>query len=144
VVTPVVGRELIINALTLSMLAWVLMMVYITLRFEWDYALGTIVALLHDIFIVLGVFAIFRVEVNTELVAVILAIIGYSVDDSIVVFDRIRDSVRHWSKPHISKADYRQIVNSSLQVTLWRSLFNTIDNDFTGICVNYHWITGNL
>ncbi len=125
VVTPVVGRELVINALTLSMLAWVLMMVYITLRFEWDYALGTIVALLHDIFIVLGVFAIFRVEVNTELVAVILAIIGYSVDDSIVVFDRIRDAVRHWPKPHISKADYRQIVNSSLQVTLWRSLFNT-------------------
>jgi SecD/SecF fusion protein len=125
VVTPVVGRELIINALILSMLAWILMMVYITLRFEWDYALGTIVALLHDIFIVLGVFIIFRIEVNTELVAVILAIIGYSVDDSIVVFDRIRDTVRHWSKPHISKADYRQIVNSSLQVTLWRSLFNT-------------------
>jgi SecD/SecF fusion protein len=125
VVTPVVGRELVINALILSMLAWILMMVYITLRFEWDYALGTIVALLHDIFIVLGVFIIFRIEVNTELVAVILAIIGYSVDDSIVVFDRIRDTVRHWPKPHISKADYRQIVNSSLQVTLWRSLFNT-------------------
>jgi SecD/SecF fusion protein len=125
VVTPVVGRELVFNALTLSMLAWILMMVYITLRFEWDYALGTIVALLHDIFIVLGVFIIFRIEVNTELVAVILAIIGYSVDDSIVVFDRIRDTVKHWPKPHISKADYRQIVNSSLQVTLWRSLFNT-------------------
>lgn len=125
VVTPVVGRELVINAFTLSMLAWVMMMIYITLRFEWDYAMGTIVSLLHDIFIVLAVFVIFRVEINTEFIAVILAIIGYSVDDSIVVFDRIRDSVNHWSKPHISKADYRQIVNKSLQVTLWRSYFNT-------------------
>ena len=125
VVTPVVGRELVINAFVLSMLAWVMMMIYITLRFEWDYAMGTIVSLLHDIFIVFAVFVIFRVEINTEFIAVILAIIGYSVDDSIVVFDRIRDSVNHWSKPHISKSDYRQIVNKSLQVTLWRSFFNT-------------------
>ncbi|MDP2814568.1 MAG: protein translocase subunit SecD [Erysipelotrichaceae bacterium] len=125
VVTPVVGRELVINAFVLSMLAWVMMMIYITLRFEWDYAMGTIVSLLHDIFIVFAVFVIFRVEINTEFIAVILAIIGYSVDDSIVVFDRIRDSVNHWPKPHISKSDYRQIVNKSLQVTLWRSFFNT-------------------
>jgi SecD/SecF fusion protein len=125
VVTPVVGRELVINAFVLSLLAWVMMMIYITLRFEWDYAMGTIVSLLHDIFIVFAVFIIFRVEINTEFIAVILAIIGYSVDDSIVVFDRIRDSVNHWPKPHISKTDYRQIVNKSLQVTLWRSFFNT-------------------
>ncbi len=125
VVTPVVGRELVNTAIILSVVAWLLMMVYITIRFEWDYAIGTIMALVHDILIVLAVFAIFRFEVNIELIAVILAIIGYSVDDSIVVFDRIRYTVRNWPKPHISKKDYVTIVNESLRNTLFRSLFNT-------------------
>jgi len=125
VVTPVVGRELVRNAILLSLVAWLVMMGYIAIRFEWDYAVGTIVALLHDVFFVLAIFAIMRFEVNTELVAVILAIIGYSVDDSIVVFDRIRYTVNTWSKPHISKSDYRQIVNESLQQVIFRSLFNT-------------------
>ncbi len=125
VVTPVVGRELVNTAIILSLVAWILMMGYITIRFEWDYALGTIMALVHDILIVLAVFAIFRFEVNVELIAVILAIIGYSVDDSIVVFDRIRHTVKTWPKPVISKNDYVKIVNESLQQTLFRSLFNT-------------------
>ncbi len=125
VVTPVVGRELVNTAVILSLVAWIMMMVYITIRFEWDYAIGTIMALVHDILIVLAVFAIFRLEINVELVAVILAIIGYSVDDSIVVFDRIRYTVNNWPKPHISKKDYVHIVNESLQGTLFRSLFNT-------------------
>ncbi len=125
VVTPVVGRELVNTAIILSLVAWVFMMLYITIRFEWDYALGTISALVHDILIVFAMFAIFRFEVNIELIAVILAIIGYSVDDSIVVFDRIRYRVKTWNKPTISKKDYRTIVNESLQQTLFRSLFNT-------------------
>src|SRR5690554_2371466 len=78
VVTPVVGRELVNTAVILSLVAWIFMMLYITIRFEWDYALGTILALVHDILIVLAMFAIFRFEVNIELIAVILAIIGYS------------------------------------------------------------------
>lgn len=126
VVTPVVGRELVRLALYLSLAAWVLMMLYITIRFEWDYALGTIIALVHDIAMVFAIFAIFRFEVNITLVAVILSIIGYSVDDSIVVFDRIRYTIKTWPKPSISKSDYVRIVNESLQATLFRSLFNSL------------------
>ena len=125
VVTPVIGQELFRNALLLSFLAWVLIMIFITIRFEFDYALATILALAHDVLIVFAIFAIFRMEVNTELIAVILAIIGYSVDDSIVIFDRIRENVKGWSKPHISKEDYRTIVNNSLRETAQRSLYNT-------------------
>lgn len=125
VVSPVVGYELARNAIFLSLLAWVLITIFITIRFEFDYALGTIVALLHDILIVLAVFAVFRLEVNTELIAVILAIIGYSVDDSIVIFDRIRENVNSYGSNHISKANYRSIVNDSLRATFMRSLYNT-------------------
>lgn len=125
VVSPVIGVELARNAVFLSLLAWVLIMIFITVRFEFDYALSTIVALLHDILIVLAIFAVFRLEVNTELIAVLLAIIGYSVDDSIVIFDRIRENVNSFGRNHISNAQYRVIINDSLRATLMRSLYNT-------------------
>lgn len=125
VVTPLVGRELVRSAAFLSVIAWLLMMAYITLRFEWDYALGTITALLHDILIVLAFFAIFRVEVNTELIAVLLAIIGYSVDDSIVVFSRIRDGVKEYGQRAIPKQAIKGIVNGAMQQTLIRSAFSS-------------------
>ena len=126
VVTPVVGQELVRNAMLLSFLAWIFILIFITIRFEFDYALSTIIALVHDVLFVFAFFAIFRLEFNTELIAVILAIIGYSVDDSIVIFDRIRENVKNWSKPHISKEDYRAIVNDSLRATAQRSLYNTL------------------
>jgi SecD/SecF fusion protein len=85
VVTPLIGNELIKNAVLASLVAWLLMLAFISMRFEWDYGIATIVALLHDVFILLSVFAIFRLDVSTELIAVVLAIIGYSVDDTIVI-----------------------------------------------------------
>lgn len=126
VVTPVVGKELIRNAMILSLLAWVFIMLFITIRFEFDYAIATILALVHDVFIVFAVFAVLRLEFNIELIAVILAIIGYSVDDSIVIFDRIRENVNAFGSNHISKEAYRKIVNESLQATIQRSLYNTL------------------
>ena len=126
VVTPVVGNELVRNALILSLLAWVFIMLFITIRFEFDYAFATILALIHDVFMVFAVFAILRLEFNIELIAVILAIIGYSVDDSIVIFDRIRENVNAFGSNHISKDAYHKIVNESLQATVQRSLYNTI------------------
>jgi SecD/SecF fusion protein len=126
VVTPIVGRELVRNAVTLSLIAWILIMIFMSIRFEWDYAIATIVALLHDIAIVFAVFSVFRLEINIELIAVVLAIIGYSVDDSIVIFDRIRENVNGWTKPHFNKEDYRFIINQSLRATVQRSLFNTV------------------
>lgn len=126
VVTPVIGRELVKNAIIISILSWIAILVYISLRFKWDYALSAIVALLHDVMIVIAVFAIFRFEVNIELIAVILAIIGYSIDDSIVIFDRIRETVANYHTKHIHNADYVEIVNSSLQKTFMRSIVNTL------------------
>jgi len=125
VVTPVVGRELALSALILSVVAWLLMLAYISFRFEIDYAIGTIVALLHDVGIVFALFAIFRLEFNIELIAVILAIIGYSVDDTIVVFDRIRFTLQTFPKPVIHLKDYVAIVNEAIAETFFRSLFNT-------------------
>lgn len=126
VVTPVVGRELVKNAVMLSLLAWVAMLIYITVRFKWDYAISCVVALVHDVAIVLAVFAIFRLEINTELISVILAIIGYSINNSIVVFDRVRETVKEWNKPKITAQDYRRIVNDSLDKTMLRSLFSSL------------------
>ena len=126
VVTPVVGRELVKNAISLSLLAWVAMLIYITIRFKWDYAVSCIVALIHDVAIVLAIFAIFRMEINIELISVILAIIGYSINNSIVVFDRVRESVAESRKPKLVSEDYKAIVNDSLDKTLVRSVFSSI------------------
>ncbi|MGB4985356.1 MAG: protein translocase subunit SecD [Erysipelotrichaceae bacterium] len=126
VVTPLIGRQLVQNAIILSIVAWILMLIYISYRFELDYAISCIVALVHDVFIVLALFAIFRFEVNSNLIAVFLAIIGYSIDDSIVIFDRIRENVKALGKGHIRNEQYVQIVNDSLRQTSMRSIYNTI------------------
>ena len=99
-VTPVIGQELVRNAVIISILAWIGILIYVTVRFKWDYALSAIVALIHDVLIILAFCAIFRLEVNTEIVAVLLTIIGYSVNNSIVVFDRIRDRCARTPRPH--------------------------------------------
>ena len=134
VVTPVVGRELVKSAFTLSILAWLAMLAYVTLRFKWDYAISCIVALVHDVLIVIAVFAIFRMEVNIELISVILAIIGYSINNSIVVFDRIRFSVKE-TEGDLTPAVYRQIVNDSLYMTFTRSIYSSITTLLPVICL---------
>ncbi|MCF0113819.1 MAG: protein translocase subunit SecD [Erysipelotrichaceae bacterium] len=124
VVTPTVGADLVKNAIVLTLLAWVVMLIYITIRFKWDFAVACIVALLHDVFIVLSVFAIFRFEVNTELISVILAIIGYSINNSIVVFDRVRELLA--GKKNVKNEELAGIVNSALDNTIVRSLYSSI------------------
>lgn len=125
VVTPTVGRDLVRNAVLLSLLAWLAMMAYITARFKWDYAISCIVALLHDVFIVLGIFALFRLEVNTELISVILAIIGYSINNSIVVFDRIRETLNDYNGP-LNKDVYIKLINDANDHTAIRSIYSSI------------------
>lgn len=134
VVTPVVGRELVKSAFSLSILAWLAMLGYVTIRFKWDYAVSCIVALVHDVLMVLAVFAIFRMEVNIELVSVILAIIGYSINNSIVVFDRIRQSVKE-VKGDLTADVYRTIVNDSLYKTFTRSVYSSITTLIPVICL---------
>ncbi|MBQ7888199.1 MAG: protein translocase subunit SecD [Erysipelotrichaceae bacterium] len=134
VVTPVVGRELVKSAFMLSVLAWAAMLAYVTVRFKWDYAVSCIIALVHDVLIVIAVFAIFRMEVNIELVSVILAIIGYSINNSIVVFDRIRQSVKE-VKGDLNGDVYYSIVNDSLYKTFTRSMYSTITTLIPVICL---------
>ena len=91
-VGAVVGRELTHQAFLALALATLGMVLYITLRFEFKFAVSTIAALLHDALVVLGIFALFRLEINIPFVAAILTIIGYSVNDTIVIIDRIREN----------------------------------------------------
>ena len=125
VVTPVVGRDLVRNAVILTIVAWIAMMLYVTLRYEWQYALGCIVALIHDVLIVLAVFGIARFEVNTEVISVLLTIIGYSINNSIVVFDRIRENMKNESE-HPSMDDLNRVVDDSLDETIVMSLLSSL------------------
>ncbi len=125
IVTPVIGRELVRNAVIISLLAWIGILIYVSIRFKWDYALSGIVALIHDVIIILAFCAILRLEINTEIVAVLLTIIGYSINNSIVVFDRIRENVR-MTRGHLDKNGYRTLVNEALATTCTRSVFSTL------------------
>ena len=122
VVTPVVGRELVRNAFILTIVAWIAMLAYIAFRYEWDYAVSCLVALVHDVLITLAMFTILRLEVNTEVISVLLTIIGYSINNSIVVFDRVRETVAEIK----GKPDYKKIVNDALDKTLLVSLFSSL------------------
>ena len=127
VVTPVVGKDLVQNAFILTVVAWIAMMAYVTIRYEWDYALSCIVALVHDVLIVLAVFGILRLEVNIELISVLLTIIGYSINNSIIVFDRIREQMN--LRKNKENIDYKVVVNDAIDATIKEALnssFTTI------------------
>lgn len=130
VVTPVVGKDLVRNALILTLVAWAAMLVYITLRYQWDYALGCLVALFHDVFMVLAFFVIFRFEVNTELVSVLLTIIGYSINNSIIVFDRIREIMADKKNASMKPEDYTKVVNDALDATIHMSFYGSLTTLF--------------
>ena len=117
VVTPVVGRDLVRNAVILTLVAWIAMLAYITIRYEFDYAIGCLSALIHDVLIVLSFFAILRMEVNTDLVSVLLTIIGYSINNSIIVFDRIRENMEGRNASTMRAEEYDAVVNTSVDQT---------------------------
>lgn len=121
VISHIVKKELTKNAIYAVIIAILGIIIYMTLRFKLSYAIAAIVALLHDIFIVIGFFALFRIEINVTFIAAILAILGYSINDTIVAFDKIREHYK--ANPNESK---RNIVNISLRETLLRSLYTSI------------------
>jgi len=120
-VGPVIGKELTRNAILALLIASVLMVIYITIRFEFKFGIAAIVALLHDVFVVLGIFSIFWWEVDSAFVAAILTIIGYSINDTIVIFDRIRENLKRRKKGR----DLETLVNDSVLQTMTRSI-NTV------------------
>jgi len=114
---PSVGEEIKKKALTSVFFASIGMLLYITLRFEIRFGVSSIIALMHDVLILLSIYAIFRVPVDTSFIAAVLTIVGYSINDTIVVFDRIRENVRY-----LKKNDYMEIAEMSVQQTLTRSI----------------------
>jgi preprotein translocase subunit SecF len=120
-VGPVIGKELIFKALAALGAASVLMVIYITWRFEFRQGIAAIVALLHDAFVVVGVFSIFQLEVDSTFVAAVLTIIGYSINDTIVIFDRIRENLLNKQKGEALD----DLINKSLWQTMARSI-NTV------------------
>jgi len=125
-VGPNVGDELAEDGGLAIILALVCIMIYVSMRFEWRLALGSVLALGHDVIITLGVFSFFQIEVDLTVLAALLAVIGYSLNDTIVVFDRIRENFRL-----MVTAEPAHIVDESLTQTLSRTLITS----GTTICV---------
>lgn len=120
-VGPVIGKELALNALYALAIASVLMVIYISFRFEFRFGIAGIISLLHDVLIVVGIFSLFQIEVDSAFVAAILTIVGYSINDTIVIFDRIRENLRGKNR----KEERAALINRSITQTLARSI-NTV------------------
>ncbi len=129
-VGPSVGREILLSGILALIVAVVLMVIYITVRFQWRFALAGNLALFHDILITVGIFSIFQLEVNSNFVAAILTIFGYSINDKIVVFDRIRERLGN-----VKKDDLAHTVNQSIWSTLRRSVFTSLTTLIPIVCV---------
>lgn len=123
-VTPTIGRELARNAFYSVIFASIGIVIYVTIRFELLYGVAAIVALLHDAFFIITVFSITQMEVNLPFIAAVLTIVGYSINDTIVTFDRIRENMSYEKKIR-GFEDLARVVNKSLIQTLARSI-NTV------------------
>lgn len=119
-VDPAIALELQNKAIVAVLMASLGIIVYVAIRFEWRFAVAAIVALLHDAFIVVSIFSILRLEVNLPFVAAILTIIGYSINDTIVIFDRIRENLRFARVKTFD--DLGRLVNASIWQTMARSI----------------------
>lgn len=123
-VSPTVGKELAQNAVKALAIAAIGIIIYVAFRFEWRMGIASVVALLHDAFFIVAVFSLLRLEVDITFIAAVLTIVGYSINDTIVTFDRIRENLRR-IKVVDSLAQLEDIVNKSLRQTLGRSV-NTV------------------
>jgi len=123
-VSPMVGKELARNALIAVLIASVGIIIYVSIRFEFYMALAAIIALIHDAFFIIAFFSITRLEVDITFIAAVLTVIGYSINDTIVTFDRVKENVKRKKKLK-SFDDLAEVVNKSLQQTFTRSI-NTV------------------
>ncbi|MEM9937903.1 MAG: protein translocase subunit SecF [Pseudomonadota bacterium] len=119
-VGPKVSGELFRSGVTALGVALLLMTIYITLRFQWQYALGAVSALFHDVFITMGVFALTGFEFNLATIAALLTIVGYSMNDTVIVFDRVREEMRKYKKLEAS-----QVVDLAINATMSRTLLTS-------------------
>ena len=118
-----VGEELRDQGILAALIALILIMIYITLRFEYRFSIGAILALIHDVILIMGIFSISQIEFNLSVFAAILAVIGYSLNDTIVVFDRIRENFK---AAIIENTNTTSLVNQSINQTLSRTLITSL------------------
>ncbi|MCR2042528.1 protein translocase subunit SecF [Anaerosalibacter massiliensis] len=118
---PTMGKEIRRKALLSSVLAAVAMLIYISWRFEFKFAISAIIALAHDVLVTLSVYAIFRIPINGSFIAAILTILGYSINDTIVIFDRIRENERL-----SRKESHEKIINKSIKESVTRTINTSI------------------
>lgn len=133
VVSNMVKKELIKNAVLSVILSSIATIIYISLRFKFNYAISAILSLAHDVFIIFTIFSLFDIEVETIFIAAILSIIGYSINDTIVIFDRIREN-KEATKIN-NENDLKIVVNNSLNQVIKRSIITSLTTITTVICL---------
>jgi len=120
IVGPKVSSELVQKGLMAIIVAVILMLFYIWVRFEWQFSIGAVIALIHDVIITIGIFSFFQIEFNLSIIAALLTIIGYSMNDTVVVYDRIRENLRKYKSLEIY-----QLINQSLNETMSRTVLTS-------------------
>ncbi len=120
-VGPQVGKELTEDGGLAMLYALICILIYVALRFEYRFAVGSVIALVHDVLVTIGIFSLFQIDFDLPVLAAILAVIGYSLNDTIVVYDRIRENFRR-----MRKGSPEQIINASLNQTLSRTLVTSL------------------
>ena len=129
-VGPQVGDELTSNGLKALAMVVVGIMIYLAIRFEWKFALATVVANLHDVIIILGFFAFFQWEFSLAVLAAVLAVLGYSVNESVVIFDRVRENFRRYRK-----MDTMEIIDNAITSTISRTIITHGSTEFVVLCM---------
>ena len=120
-VGPKVSSELLKSGIIAIALSLAAMLFYIWIRFEWQFSLGAILALFHDVIITLGLFSLFNLEINLSIVAAVLTIVGYSMNDTVVIYDRVRENLRKFSDIKID-----ELTNISINETLSRTIITSV------------------
>jgi preprotein translocase subunit SecF len=134
IVGPKVGNELREKGIMAMVLAIIGILIYVSFRFEWRFALASVVALIHDISIAMGAISLFQIEVNLDILAAMLTILGYSLNDTIIVFDRIREGIKK-----IKSADLSEVINESVTRTLSRTTLTSLTTFFVVLTL---WLWG--
>ena len=120
-VGPKVSAELLQSGILAISLSLAAMLFYIWIRFEWQFSIGSIIALFHDVIITLGIFSILSLEINLSIIAAVLTIVGYSMNDTVVIYDRIRENLGKYHRLNI-----REIANLSINETLARTIITSV------------------
>ena len=136
VVSNIVKKELTLNAIYAIILSSIGMIIYISLRFRFSYAISALIALFHDALMILAVFAILNLEISIIFVAAILTIIGYSINDTVVIFDRLRENLKQLYHQKIPEKDkLKELINLSLNENLTRTLYTCFSTIIPIICL---------